>query len=114
MPIKKSEHRKMDIVRVTQLLLEMRENCAFRKEGETYDDPKRMEKYDALTFVLEEICTIPATYDLFEKRPEEIIPNVRANPLLCKTCGTEFITLSKYGKKSICCPYCGVKIRCEE
>lgn len=37
-----------DLTQITRLLLEMRENCALKKEGETYDDPKRMEKYDAL------------------------------------------------------------------
>ena len=114
MPIKKSEYRKMDIVKVTQLLLEMRENCGQKNGGETYDDPKRMEKYDALTFVLEEICTLPATYGLFEKRPEEIIPNIKVSPLQCKTCGTEFVTISKQSKKSVCCPYCGTKIKSEE
>lgn len=37
-----------DLTQITRLLLEMRENCALRKEGEAYDDPKRMEKYDAI------------------------------------------------------------------
>lgn len=37
-----------DLTQITRLLLEMRENCALKKEGEAYDDPKRMEKYDAL------------------------------------------------------------------
>ena len=42
-----------DLTQITRLLLEMRENCALRKEGEAYDDPKRMEKYDAINSAID-------------------------------------------------------------
>ena len=42
-----------DLTKITRLLLEMRENCALRKEGEAYDDPKRMEKYDAINSAID-------------------------------------------------------------
>ena len=42
-----------DLMQITRLLLEMRENCALRKEGEAYDDPKRMEKYDAINSAID-------------------------------------------------------------
>ena len=42
-----------DLTQITQLLLEMRENCALKKEGEAYDDPKRMEKYDAINSAID-------------------------------------------------------------
>lgn len=42
-----------DLTQITRLLLETRENCALRKEGEVYDDPKRMEKYDAINSVID-------------------------------------------------------------
>lgn len=37
-----------DLTQITKMLLEMRENCVSRKEGDAYDDPKRNEKYNAL------------------------------------------------------------------
>lgn len=46
----------------------------------------------------------------FERQPEEVFPCIRANPVLCKTCNTTFITLNKEGKKHICCPYCGARM----
>ena len=42
-----------DLTQITQLLLEMRENCALKKEGEAYDDPKRKEKYDAINSAID-------------------------------------------------------------
>lgn len=42
-----------DLTQITRLLLEMRENCALRKEGEAYDYPKRMEKYDAINSAID-------------------------------------------------------------
>ena len=42
-----------------KLLLEMRENCYFRKEDQTYDDPKRMEKYRALQIACAAIGYLP-------------------------------------------------------
>ena len=42
-----------DLTQITRLLLEMRENCALKKEGEAYDDPKRMEKYDAINSAID-------------------------------------------------------------
>lgn len=42
-----------DLTQITRLLLEMRENCALRKEGEAYDDLKRMEKYDAINSAID-------------------------------------------------------------
>lgn len=47
------EKKNYDLTQITRLLLEMRENCALRKEGEAYDDPKRMEKYDALNAAID-------------------------------------------------------------
>ena len=52
----------------------------------------------------------PVVHGAFERRPEEVIPNLRANPLLCKTCNTTFITLNKEGKRCMCCSYCGAKM----
>lgn len=42
-----------DLTQITRLLLEMRENCALKKEDEAYDDPKRMEKYDAINSAID-------------------------------------------------------------
>lgn len=42
------EKKNYDLTEITRMLLKMRSNCALRKEGEVYDDPERMEKYDAL------------------------------------------------------------------
>ena len=47
------EKKNYDLTQITRLLHEMRENCALRKEGEAYDDPKRMEKYDALNAAID-------------------------------------------------------------
>lgn len=46
----------------------------------------------------------------FERQPEEVFPCIRANPVLCKTCNTTFITLNKEGKRHMCCPYCGARM----
>lgn len=52
----------------------------------------------------------PVAHGEFERQPEEVIPNIRATPLLCKTCGTTFITINKEGKRCMCCPYCGTRM----
>ena len=41
------EKKNYDLTQITRVLLEIRDNCV-PKDGEAYDDPKRMEKYDAL------------------------------------------------------------------
>lgn len=46
------EKKNYDLTQITRLLLEMRENCV-PKDGEAYDDPKRMEKYDALNSAID-------------------------------------------------------------
>lgn len=44
-----------EITEATQMLLDMRENCYFCKDGQTYDDPDRMKKYKALKIALDAI-----------------------------------------------------------
>ena len=41
-----------DLTQITRVLLEMRDNCV-PKDGEAYDDPKRMEKYDAINSAID-------------------------------------------------------------
>lgn len=41
-----------DLTQITRILLEMRDNCV-PKDGEAYDDPKRMEKYDAINSAID-------------------------------------------------------------
>ena len=41
-----------DLTQITRALLEMRDNCV-PKDGEAYDDPKRMEKYDAINSAID-------------------------------------------------------------
>ena len=41
------EKKNYDLTQITRVLLEIRDNCV-PKDEEVYDDPKRMEKYDAL------------------------------------------------------------------
>lgn len=41
------EKKNYDLTQITRVLLEIRGNCV-PKDGEAYDDPKRMEKYDTL------------------------------------------------------------------
>lgn len=70
--------------------------------------------------LMEEVChtikaapaldVAPVVHGEFERKPEEVIPNLRATPLLCKTCGTTFITINKEGKRCICCSYCGARM----
>ena len=57
---------------------------------------------------------VPVVHGEFEKQPEEVILNLRATPLLCKTCRTTFITLNKEGKRCMCCSYCGARMDEEE
>lgn len=52
----------------------------------------------------------PVVHGEFERQPEEVFPCIRANPVLCKTCNTTFITLNKEGKRHMCCPYCGARM----
>lgn len=42
------EKKNYDLTQITRLLLEMRDNCVPGHDYASYDDPKRMEKYDAL------------------------------------------------------------------
>lgn len=46
------EKKNYDLTQVTRILLEMRDNCV-PKDGEAYDDPKRMEKYDAINSAID-------------------------------------------------------------
>ena len=46
------EKKNYDLTQITRVLLEIRDNC-LPKDGEAYDDPKRMEKYDALNAVID-------------------------------------------------------------
>ena len=46
------EKKNYDLTQITRVLLEIRDNCVL-KDGEAYDDPKRMEKYDALNAVID-------------------------------------------------------------
>ena len=48
-----------EVTEASRLLLEMRENCYFRKDGQTYDDPERMAKYKALNIALDAIGRMP-------------------------------------------------------
>ena len=69
--------------------------------------------YDKTVELLNELPALdvaPVVHGAFERQPEEVIPNLRANPLLCKTCNTTFITLNKEGKRCMCCSYCGARM----
>ena len=44
-----------EVTEASRLLIEMRENCYFKKDGQTYDDPDRMKKYKALNIALDAI-----------------------------------------------------------
>lgn len=46
------EKKNYDLTQITRVLLEMRDNCV-PKDGEAYDDPKRMEKYDAINSAID-------------------------------------------------------------
>lgn len=46
------EKKNYDLTQITQILLEMRDNCV-PKDGEAYDDPNRMEKYDAINSAID-------------------------------------------------------------
>ena len=46
------EKKNYDLTQITRVLLEIRYNCV-PKDGEAYDDPKRMEKYDALNAAID-------------------------------------------------------------
>ena len=41
--------KKYDIEQITRLLLNMRDNCVITRDEQGYNDPKRMEKYEALS-----------------------------------------------------------------
>lgn len=56
------------------------------------------------------IDAVPVVHGEFERQPEEVIPNMRVTPLLCKTCQTTFITINREGKRCICCSYCGARM----
>ena len=42
-----------DITEITRLLLNMRDNCVRKAEGEAYDDPERKKKYEALNAAID-------------------------------------------------------------
>ena len=44
-----------EVTEASRLLIEMRENCYFKKDGQIYDDPDRMKKYKALNIALDAI-----------------------------------------------------------
>ena len=46
------EKKNYDLTQTTRVLLEIRDNCV-PKDREAYDDPKRMEKYDALNAAID-------------------------------------------------------------
>ena len=46
------EKKNYDLTQITRVLLEIRDNCV-PKDREAYDDPKRMEKYDALNAAID-------------------------------------------------------------
>ena len=46
------EKKNYDLTQITRVLLKIRDNCV-PKDGEAYDDPKRMEKYDALNAAID-------------------------------------------------------------
>ena len=46
------EKKNYDLTQITRVLMEIRDNCV-PKDGEAYDDPKRMEKYDALNAAID-------------------------------------------------------------
>ena len=46
------EKKNYDLTQITRVLLEIRDNCV-PKDGEAYDDPKRMVKYDALNAAID-------------------------------------------------------------
>ena len=46
------EKKNYDLTQITRVLLEIRDNCV-PKDGEAYDDPKRMEKYDAINSAID-------------------------------------------------------------
>ena len=46
------EKKNYDLTQITRILLEMRDNCV-PKDGEAYDDPKMMEKYDAINSAID-------------------------------------------------------------
>lgn len=48
------EKKNYDLTQITRILLEMRDNCV-PKDGEAYDDPKMMEKYDAINSAIDMI-----------------------------------------------------------
>ena len=48
------EKKNYDLTQITRVLLEIRDNCV-PKDGEAYDDPKRMEKYDAINSAIDMI-----------------------------------------------------------
>ena len=48
------EKKNYDLTQITRVLLEIRDNCV-PKDGEAYDDPKRMVKYDVLKAAIDMI-----------------------------------------------------------
>ena len=46
------QKKNYDLTEITRLLLEMRENC-IPKAGNAYEDPNRVEKYDALNAAID-------------------------------------------------------------
>lgn len=52
----------------------------------------------------------PVKHGEFERQPEECIVGLHVTPIYCKTCDTTYFTMNKDGRRTICCPYCGVKM----
>ena len=51
----------------------------------------------------------PVVHGEFARLPEEVIPYLHVDPVLCKTCNTTFFTFNKEGKRLMLCPYCGAR-----
>lgn len=76
--------------------------------------PSELDELEKLINELPALDVAPVVHGKFVRQTEEVIPNLRANPLLCKTCNTTFITVNKEGKRCICCSYCGARMDGEE
>lgn len=75
-----------DLVEITRLLLDMRDNC-LPKDGDTYDDPKRNEKYAALNAAID-LINNPSR---LESMSDQISVKV-----LCPYCGAEMRMISAW------------------
>ena len=55
------------------------------------------------------VDAVPVVHGEFARLPEEVIPCLHVDPVLCKTCNTTFFTFNKEGKRLMLCPYCGAR-----